>query len=144
MPAVVLETDPVTLARNADGTLNVLALATRGGAFETGLTAVVTGVRERLQLIAGEWFLNLDAGIPYFERDGVEPERVILGERFDEARIREPFLKAILSTPGVVAVTQLAIVFDGETRTVSITWRARCLFGETPPDTLKVTGTLAA
>lgn len=138
---MILETDPVTLKRNADGTLNVLALATRGGAFETGLAAVVTGVRERLQLIAGEWFLNLDAGIPYFERDGVDPEKVILGERFEEARIREPFLKAILSTPGVIAVTELSIVFDGETRTVAITWRAKCLFGETPTDTLRVGAT---
>lgn len=137
----MLSTDPVTLKLDANGNLDVAALATRGlGAFDTGIAAVVTGVRTRILLIAGEWFLNIDAGVPWYERDGVDPATVILGSKYDEARIRPSVLRAILSTPGVVEVTALRIEFETATRNVVVTWQARTRFGDTEPDTLTVTG----
>jgi hypothetical protein len=137
----MLSTDPVTLKLDANGNLNVAALATRGlAAFDSGLTSVVTGVRTRILLIAGEWFLNLDAGVPWYARDGVDPATVILGSKYDEARIRPSILRAILSTPGVLEVTQLRIEFEPALRNVVITWQARTVFGDTDPDTLAVTG----
>jgi hypothetical protein len=133
----LLATDPVTLKMGADGKLDVLAMAS-SAPFDRGLTAVVTGVRTRLRLIAGEWFLNLDKGMPWYERDGIDSQTVILGSKYDETTIRVPMLRAILDTPGVVEVTQLVIQFDPVNRSVSITWSARCEFGETEPDTLTV------
>lgn len=133
----LLESDPVTLKMGADGYLDIAAMAT-ATPFDSGLTAVVAGVRTRLRLIMGEWFLDLDAGVPWYERDGVDPDTVILGSPYSEAVLRAPILKAILSTPGVVEVTQLVIQFDGASRAASVTWRARCAFGETPADTLAV------
>lgn len=133
---MLLSTDPVTLKRDANGNLDVLAMASRGGAFDSDLTAVVTGVRTRILLIAGEWFLNLDAGVPWYARDGVDPSTVILGSKYDEARIRPSILRAILGTPGVLEVTQLRIVFEPALRNVVITWQARTRFGDTEPDTL--------
>lgn len=133
----LLKNDPVTLKFGTDGHLDVLAMGSRN-AFDSGLTAVVTGVRTRLRLIAGEWFLNLDAGVPWYERSGVNPENVILGSKYDDARLRGPILRAILHTPGVIRVTALTIQFESATRSVSITWQARCAFGDTPADTLLV------
>lgn len=133
----LLSTDPVTLKLNADGHLDLVAMAS-AQPCDSGITAVVTGIRTRLRLIAGEWFLDLDAGVPWYERDGVDPSTVILGAKFDELRLRAPVLRSILSTPGVVEVLALSIKFDATTRAASITWQARCAFGDTPVDTLTV------
>lgn len=133
----LLATEPVTFKRDADGNLDPLALYS-AASFDSGMTAVMTGVRTRMQQVAGEWFLNLDVGLPLFERDGVDSARVILGNRFDPLLLRAPVLAAILGTPGVSEVLELRITFDAAARHVDITWRARCLFGDTPLDTLTV------
>lgn len=120
----LLATDPVCFARDVSGDLDLpLRLA-------SGLEAVAIGVRSRLLLFAGEWFLDLDAGVPYLPGLGVEERAALLGQRYDAVRTRAVFRREILATPGIVALTSLQTSFDGALRRLSVAWRARCAFGE--------------
>lgn len=133
----LLITDPVTHRITAQGLVDVAAMSTTSP-FTGGLDAIVIGARTRLLLAVGEWFLNLDAGVPWYEDPGVDPERVILGSRYDEPRVRAEILTALLSTPGILEITALLIEFDTATRGVTITWESKTVFGDTDPDTLQV------
>lgn len=123
----LLITDPVTLLLDADGDIDM----ENGFQLETGLDAVVTGVQTRLRLIRGEWFADLDAGVPWLENDSVTKTEAVLGKPFDEAKVRAVILEQIYDTPGIKDVTALTVVFDGVTRECNITWQANTLFGDT-------------
>lgn len=125
---MALETDPIDL--KIDPVTGELVV-TDDLVFSTGSDAVAQGLRLRLQLFKGEWFLNLDEGVPYYED--------VLGQKFDEKRIRAAFRPVILSTPGVVEIISLAVQFDGPTRDVTIAWEVRTEFGDTVADTLDLT-----
>ncbi len=101
--------------------------------YTSGIEAVVQGIRIRLQLWRGEWFLDLDAGMPYLPtEDGAVDERAaILGQRFDSVKTRVAVRKEILSTPGVLDIPELRTTFDGPTRTLGIEFRAKTAFGDT-------------
>lgn len=132
----LLATQPIGLRLTEDGDLY------RGSSrmeMIAGLDGVVQAVRVRLLLCKGEWFANLDVGIPYLERDNVTAAEALLGQHFNRAKADAAFRAAILRTPGIVEVRSLVIEFDASTRTMSVTWSALCEFGETPEDTLEVT-----
>jgi hypothetical protein len=130
--ATLLENDPVDLLLDADNDIVV----TDDLQFSRGLTAVAQGIRIRMQLFKGEWFLNLNAGIPYLERPGVTRDEALIGQKFNELRARAVFRKAILTTPGVLGIEKLDVKFNDATRKLSVTWVARTVFGDTDPDTL--------
>ncbi len=100
--------------------------------FTRGIPAVVQSCRIALQMFKGEWFLDLDAGIPYFEE--------ILGAKpaIGAEVARQEFLRELLLVEGVVEVTRLAIAFDPATRALTVRWQVRTEFGETPIDTLTI------
>lgn len=129
MPAL-LSTDVVVFARDVSGQL---LFPLRG---VSGLDAAVIGVRTRLLLFQGEWFLNLSAGVPWLPTaDGAVPESAaILGQAFDEIKVRAAILAEILTCPGVIDVPVLRVAYDGPTRALTIAWQARCAFGDTPVD----------
>lgn len=128
--ATLLETDPVVFKRDANGDL-LFPLQPA-----SGLDAVAIGIETRLQMCRGEWFLDLDAGIPYLPHEGVAEAIVILGKAFDPVNVRAAFLREILSTPGVVDVPVLRMKFNGATRVLTLAWRAQTRFGDTPMDSL--------
>jgi hypothetical protein len=130
----LLESDPVVFKRDVNGDL-VFPLQ-----LARGIEAIGIGVRTRLLMFRGEWFLDLDAGIPYLEsQDGTVSEREAwIGGKYDPVRVRADILREILTTPGVLDVPTLRIVYDGGTRTLSISWVARSRFGDTPLDTLNL------
>lgn len=122
----MLATDPACLALDDDGDVVVPLRWLRG------VEAVAQGVRQRLLLFRGEWFLNLLAGIPYYQE--------LLGKKFDRARAQAIFRDAILATPGVDSLVSMSVEFVGRTRTLTVTWSARTAFGDTPVDTLAIGG----
>lgn len=130
---MTLSTDPVCFARLPSGDLEIPMR------LVSGLEAVRIGVRERLLTFAGEWFLDLDHGVPYLPtEDGRITERdAILGQHFDDLKIRAALRRAILSTPNVSAIVELRVSFDGAARAVSAQWRARTSFGDLD-DTMQV------
>ncbi len=85
--------------------------------FTTGLEAVAQGIRIRLQMFRGEWFADLDAGMPYFQE--------ILGQKFSALRVRAAFREAIEAAPGVVEILSLDILFDGASRNARVSWKVR-------------------
>lgn len=100
--------------------------------FTRGIPAIVQSCRIALQMFKGEWFLDLDAGIPYFED--------ILGAKptIGAAVARQEFLRELQLVEGVVEVTRLNITFEPTTRTLTVRWQVQTAFGETPIDTLTI------
>lgn len=130
----MLITDPVDLP--VDAASGDLVLTAGKVILTTGVTAAVQGVRIRLQMIAGEWFLDLDAGVPYFERVGVPAAKAIYGQKYDQGKAERAIRTAIAAAPGIVKVGAVNVVFTGSTRGISTTWQAATAFGDTPADTL--------
>lgn len=101
-----------------------------------GIPAVAQGVRIALANIRGEWFVDLDDGVPYFEREGVDPNLVLLGKKFAPELVRAVMRPVILKVPGVASITSLDPVFDGTTRTMTVNFVVQTVFGDTVSDTL--------
>lgn len=93
--------------------------------FTTGMAAVAQGIRLRLQMFKGEWFLDLSRGVPYFTE--------ILGAKFSQVRMREIFRAVIAESPGVDEIEALILSFAS--RRLEVTWRVRTSYGVTT-DTL--------
>lgn len=90
--------------------------------FTTGLAAVAQGIRLRIQTFKGEWFLDLDHGVPYFQD--------LLGQKFNEAKARAAFRDAILSAPEIDSLDSLTVTFNGQTRVMAVSWRVTTSFGQ--------------
>lgn len=131
----MLLTDPIDLLTNA--VTNDIVITT-DLALTSGIAGVMQSVRIRLATFAGEWFLDLDLGVPFFERDGVSRTRAIFGQKFDQTKAINEFRKIILSTPGIVSVTKLQVSFVGTTRAMTALWQAQTAFGDTPVDSLSL------
>jgi hypothetical protein len=75
--------------------------------------AVAQDLRTRLNMFRGEWFLDLQEGVPYFEN--------IIGVKDpDKNQIKSIFRDAILATDYVTSVTSLDLVIDGSTRSATL------------------------
>lgn len=68
----------------------------------------------RLKYFLGEWFLDLDKGLPYFQQVFVKPA--------DPTGVAGLMRKTILDTPGVSAVTSFDYEFDNVSRTLTLTF----------------------
>lgn len=100
----------------------------------TGAAGVAQRLLVKLSMFRGEWFLDLDHGVPYLEGNGVPSSQVILGRKFDEPRTRATVRDMILSTPNVGELLQLDVEFDNVTRKLAIRFRVRCVFDDTTED----------
>lgn len=104
--------------------------------WSRGLTAVMQSCRIAVQMFLDEWFLDLDAGIPYWNG--------ILGSKPEiaKANARVHVRRALSGVDGVLKITLLNVDYDGATRGLTIRWRVLTGTGETPVDTiaLKVGG----
>lgn len=84
-------------------------------------TDIAQHAKIRLGFFEGEWFLDLEAGLPYFQSLFVKNPN--LGE------IEGLFRAAILETPGITAINFFELSFDTETRRLVIRWSAQSLQG---------------
>ena len=96
--------------------------------MSSGAAGVAQGIRVRVQMYAGEFFANLDQGLAWHDE--------IIGAKFDPVRTRTAFRRVILDAPGVESLTDLAVKFDGPTRTLTVSWAAITEFGDTVADSL--------
>ncbi len=130
---MTLATDPIDFELDDDFQLIVPIR------FVRGLAAVRQGVRIRLSMARGEWFLNLDIGVPWHPTDDgvVSEDQAILGSaRFDQDAINSSIRRVIERTPNVVQVIEIRSVLGNSSREVTITWSARTAFGDLQDDTL--------
>lgn len=129
----MLSTDPIDFLIDVDGNFTFVNGRI---VMATGLDAIAQGQRIRILNIAGEWFDNLDDGVPWLERDGVTADQAILGQKYDVNKLFNALRAAILATPGTTSITSLFASFDPSTRKVSVTYSTKTIFGDTPETTL--------
>lgn len=128
----MLATDPIDLALTADGDIEIPLRHT------TGIAAVAQGISIRLRMFRGEWFLNLDEGVPYLEGNGVTETAALLGQVFDKSKSELTIRAIIAKVPGVVSVDRVNATFDGATREMTIDWKVTTSFDDTAEDTLNI------
>src|SRR5437667_12690157 len=68
-----------------------------------GLESIRQDVRARLRFFAGEWFLNTDEGVPYFEH--------VLVKNPDQSLLRSVFRDVILGARGVIDVPEIQLEY---------------------------------
>lgn len=73
---------------------------------------IAQGIECRLKFFSGEWFLNRNLGIPYFQS--------VLKKNPNLNAVNAIFRNAILSAPGVEEITTYTAEYDNNTRTYSI------------------------
>lgn len=83
----------------------------------TGPNALVQRLETNLQCFAGEWFLDQNLGIPYFQQIFRQKKQIDIGA------IASVFREAILDTEGVRAIQNLELDFEDQTRQLSVTFR---------------------
>jgi hypothetical protein len=83
----------------------------------SGTEAIDQQLKIRLRTFLGEWALDQNIGFPYY--------RDVLGKKApDLSLIKSLYRKTILSTPGVVEVTEISVELDSATRTLNLYFRA--------------------
>lgn len=130
----ILSTDPMDLR------LDPLTgeLVYEGGRLQlvAGGEAVAQGVRQRILNLKGEWFADLDSGLPWFENDSVPSAQAVIGGKPSELRLAALIRAAIVDTPGLKRIDRLSVNFDRATRRITVSWAATTEFGDTVADIL--------
>lgn len=97
-----------------------------------GLPGVVQSCRISLSMFKGEWFLDPNVGISYWQEIlGKKPEQAV-------AAITSEFYQALMRIEDVVSVTKLTVVYNPRTRTCIVNWAVRCQFGVTSTQTITI------
>lgn len=91
--------------------------------------AVGQAALTRLKLWKGEWFVDTADGTPWLQE--------ILGKRYANRNPDAAIKERILGTEGVVEISDYSSIFDGETRTLTVTCTLTTIYGTTT-----ITGTL--
>ncbi len=82
--------------------------------FVSSTAAIAQAIGTALQMFQGEWFLDLDAGVPYFQN--------VLIKNPNAGVLALVFQNALLGVLGVTAVTSLTLDYDPAARTLAVTW----------------------
>lgn len=88
----------------------------------SGSDSIAQDLKVRMQFFQGECFLDLTAGIPYFQD--------VLIKNPDANVLQSVFRRALLDTPGVSEVLALDLTLDRTGRRLSVAWRVASDFGE--------------
>lgn len=87
--------------------------------YLTGKEATQQRLVSRLRLVLGEWFLNIDAGIPWWQVEGSEVPG-ILGGKPNLAYIEGLLKDTILGTDGIASLLSFTMVYDGNSRKLTV------------------------
>lgn len=95
----------------------------------TTAEAVAQRLRCRLLTIRGEWFLDTDAGVPWFQPDDSDVYPIM--GRVQNVQYNEAVLKStILETDGVQTLDSFSMVFDHQTRKLRVTAAGKDVYGD--------------
>lgn len=90
--------------------------------YAGGAEGAAQRLRCRLLLIRGEWFLNLDAGVPWWQPEDSSVQPIMGGAR--NLQYAEAIIKAaILETDGIASIESFRMTFDGRTRRLKVAAR---------------------
>lgn len=79
-------------------------------------------VRTRLQFYLEEWFLDLNAGTPYFQQIFTKPANL--------ANIESILKSRIITTPGVEKLIEFSMDYEGpESRRLKVSFSAETIYG---------------
>jgi len=81
------------------------------------LAAISQAVRTRLRFFRGEWFGDLDVGVPYYENVYLKNPNMLV--------VRETLRAAIIGTTGIAEILTFDVTLDAATRTLSLAFSAR-------------------
>jgi hypothetical protein len=116
--------DPIGLAMDSTGDIEVLTTGAGAGIrFTKGVEAVTQNIEAAVSLFRGEWFLDLERGVPYYQE--------ILGQRYSQETVLTAFRDQILTVPNVDQILTLTSSFDGATRTTTVSFEVLTPFGTT-------------
>jgi hypothetical protein len=104
------------MATRLDLLLDDNGVVLRGGdwAFAIDREGIQQRISQVLKTIAGEWFLDLDYGLPYFEQ--------VLVKNPNLPAVQDIFRRALLSVKGVSSVERLTLSLDTTSRTLTVSW----------------------
>lgn len=131
-----------TLALNSDNDIyfnnagRLVAIADKNSDAE-----ILQRIKVRLRFFKGEWFLNLDHGVPYFDDaldgNGGSEDNAILGSKsLDNNIIESIFRKEILNIEGVKGLLESSVDYDPVERKVSYYFSAVSINNTTINDNL--------
>lgn len=98
-----------------------IALFERSAFLVTDVDQIAQNLAIRLRFFQGEWYLNILAGLPYFEYFFVKNPNQIQVESF--------LIDEIANTQGVQEITQFASNYDGQSRTFGVQFTAKTILG---------------
>lgn len=78
--------------------------------------AIAQAITIRLRTLAGEWFLDTRAGIPYLSH--------ILGKKQSEPLLRKLISEAIKSLPGIITIKEFVVKTGPGERSITISFNA--------------------
>jgi len=81
-----------------------------------GVDAITQLLSQELKFFSAEWFLDIDKGIPYFEK--------ILTKNPNPVELDSIFKNKILSTKGILRLNSFDLLFDSALRTLVISFQA--------------------
>ena len=90
-----------------------------------GALRVAQQVKVTLLTFLGEWFLDTDFGVPYFD--------VVYIKNPNWAAINATFRARIIDVPGVTRITQLDLEYDRAARALAVTFQVETIYGLTRP-----------
>ena len=104
------------MATRLDLLLDDSGVVLRNGdwAFAVDREGIQQRISQVLKTIAGEWFLDLDYGLPYFEQ--------ILIKNPNLPSVQDLFRRALLSVKGVSSVERLTLSLDTPNRILRVDW----------------------
>lgn len=91
-------------------------------ALVTQLESIQQHLKVRLLMFKGEWFINREEGVPYFQ--------TVFEKGTPVGVVREIYRRAIATTPGIVAIRRLEVSVDSATRVGSVSFQATTDLGQ--------------
>lgn len=115
--------DRIDLALDASGDLDIGPHLPGGIQFTTGLAAVAQKIELAITMYQGEWFMDLEAGVPYYQD--------VLGKKYNQATVVAAFRDVIAAVEDVTDIKTITAEYVGTTRQANVTWEVVTPFGTT-------------